>query len=127
MKQMESIIGGENSGHIINLEYSPSGDGLMTALLVMKVMINEKKSLDQLSDGLELVPQFNQNIEVDSSTISDEAIKIIADKANTEITDGRVLVRKSGTEPVIRVTIETQKQKTANIMIEAIKAQIKKI
>ena len=114
MKQTGSIIGGENSGHIINLEYSPSGDGLMTALLVIKVMINEEKSLDQLLDGLELVPQFNQNIEVDFSTISNEAIKIIADKANTEINDGRVLVRKSGTEPVIRVTIETLEQKTAN-------------
>jgi phosphoglucosamine mutase len=127
MKQTGSIIGGENSGHIINLEYSPSGDGLMTALLVIKVMINEEKSLDQLLDGLELVPQFNQNIEVDFSTISNEAIKIIADKANTEINDGRVLVRKSGTEPVIRVTIETLEQKTANIMVETIKAQIKKI
>jgi phosphoglucosamine mutase len=127
MKQIGSIIGGENSGHIINLEYSPSGDGLMTALLVMKVMINEKKSLGQLLDGLELVPQFNQNIDVDFSTISNETIKIIADKANTEINDGRVLVRKSGTEPVIRVTIETLEQKTANIVIETIKAQIKKI
>jgi len=126
MKQTGSIIGGENSGHIINLEYSPSGDGLMTALLVIKAMINEKKSLDQLLDGLELVPQFNKNIEVDSSAISNEAIKIIADKANTEINDGRVLVRKSGTEPVIRVTIETLEQKTANILIETIEAQIKK-
>jgi phosphoglucosamine mutase len=90
-------------------------------------MINEKKSLDQLLDGLELVPQFNKNIEVDSSAISNEAIKTIADKANTEINDGRVLVRKSGTEPVIRVTIETLEQKTANILIETIEAQIKKI
>jgi phosphoglucosamine mutase len=127
MKQMESIIGGESSGHIINLEYSPSGDGMMTALLVMKAMINEDKTLDQLLDGLELVPQFNQSIEVDSSTISNEAIKIITDKANAEITDGRVLVRKSGTEPVIRITIETLEEKTANIVIETIKTKIKKI
>ena len=127
MKQTGSIIGGENSGHIINLEYSPSGDGLMTALLVIKAMINEKKSLDQLLDGLELVPQFNQNIDVDFSTISNETIKIIADKANTEINDGRVLVRKSGTEPVIRITIETLEEKTANIVIETVKSQIKKI
>jgi phosphoglucosamine mutase len=94
---------------------------------VIKAMINEKKSLDQLLDGLELVPQFNQNIEVDSSTISNEAIKTIANKTNTEINDGRVMIRKSGTEPVIRVTVETLEQKTADVVIETIKAQIKKI
>ena len=90
-------------------------------------MIDEEKTLDQLLEGLKLIPQYNQNIEVDFSTINNEAIKIIADKANTEINDGRVLVRKSGTEPVIRVTIETLEQKTANIVIENIKAQIRKI
>jgi len=127
MKQTGSIIGGENSGHIINLEYSPSGDGLMTALLVIKVMIDEEKTLDQLLEGLKLIPQYNQNIEVDFSTINNEAIKIIADKANTEIKNGRVLVRKSGTEPVIRVTVETLEEKTANIVIETVKSQIKKI
>ncbi len=127
MKQTGSIIGGENSGHIINLEYSPSGDGLMTSLLVIKAMINDKKSLNQLLDGLELVPQFNKNIEVNSSIISQEVIKDIADKANTVMKDGRVLVRKSGTEPVIRITIETHEQKKANIAIEAIKTQISKI
>ena len=127
MKQTGSIIGGENSGHIINLEYSPSGDGLMTSLLVIKAMINEKKSLNQLLDGLELIPQFNKSIEVDTSIISQEVIKVIMDKANTVIKDGRVLVRKSGTEPVIRITIETHEQKKANIAIEAIKTQISKI
>ena len=127
MKQTGSIIGGENSGHIINLEYSPSGDGLMTSLLVIKAMINDKKSLNQLLDGLELVPQFNKNIEVDTSIISQEVIKVIADKANTVIKDGRVLVRKSGTEPVIRITIETHEQKKADIAIEAIETQINNI
>ena len=127
MKQTGSIIGGENSGHIINLEYSPSGDGLMTSLLVIKAMINDKKSLNQLLDGLELVPQFNKNIEVDTSIISQEVIKVIADKANTVMKDGRVLVRKSGTEPVIRITIETHEQKKADIAIEAIETQINNI
>ena len=127
MKQTKSIIGGENSGHIINLDYSPSGDGLMTALLVIKAMINSEKSLDQLLEGLELIPQFNENIAVDVSIITDETIKIITGEANTMINEGRVLVRKSGTEPVIRVTVETQEQKTANIVIESVKAHIKKI
>ena len=127
MKQTKSIIGGENSGHIINLDYSPSGDGLMTALLVIKAMINSEKSLDQLLEGLELIPQFNENIAVDVSIITDETIKIITGEANTMINEGRVLVRKSGTEPIIRVTVETQEQKTANIVIESVKAHIKKI
>ncbi len=127
MKQTKSIIGGENSGHIINLDYSPSGDGLMTALLVIKAMINSEKSLDQLLEGLELIPQFNENIAVDVSIITDETIKIITGEVNTMINEGRVLVRKSGTEPVIRVTVETQEQKIANIVFESVKAHIKKI
>ena len=58
MRQTGSIIGGENSGHIINLEYSPSGDGLMTSLLIMKVMVESGKSIHELLDGLELIKQF---------------------------------------------------------------------
>ena len=124
MRQTDSILGGENSGHIINLDYSPSGDGLMTALLVMKAMVELDKSIDELSNGLELVPQFNHNIETDLTKLSNDLITKLSDEANTNLNNGRVLVRKSGTEPVLRVTVESSDEAQAQKLFESIKTQI---
>ena len=124
MRQTDSILGGENSGHIINLDYSPSGDGLMTALLVMKAMVELDKSIDELSQGLELIPQFNYNIETDLTKLSNDLITKISDEANTNLNNGRVLVRKSGTEPVLRITVESSDEAYAQKLFESIKTQI---
>jgi phosphoglucosamine mutase len=124
MRQTGSIIGGENSGHIINLEYSPSGDGLMTSLLIMKTMIESEKSLDELLDGLDLIPQLSHNIETDVTKISNDFIAKISDDANTNLKNGRVLVRKSGTEPMLRITVESQDKLEAQKIFESIKTQI---
>ena len=124
MRQTGSLIGGENSGHIINLEYSPSGDGLMTALLIMKTMIESEKSLDELLNGLDLIPQLSHNIETDLSKISNDFITKIADDANTNLKNGRVLVRKSGTEPLLRITVESNDKLEAQKIFESIKTQI---
>ena len=124
MRQTDSILGGENSGHIINLDHSPSGDGLMTALLVMKAMVELDKSIDELSNGLELVPQFNHNIETDLTKLSNDLITKLSDEANTNLNNGRVLVRKSGTEPVLRVTVESTDEVHAQKLFESIQAQV---
>ena len=124
MRQTGAIIGGENSGHIINLEYSPSGDGLMTSLLIMKTMIEREKSIDELLDGLDLIPQLSHNIETDLTKISDDFITKIADDANTNLKNGRVLVRKSGTEPLLRITVESKDKLEAQKIFESIKTQI---
>ena len=124
MRQTDSILGGENSGHIINLDYSPSGDGLMTALLVMKAMVELDKSIDELSNGLELVPQFNHNIETDLTKLSNDLITKLSDEANTNLNNGRVLVRKSGTEPVLRITVESTDEVHAQKLFESIQAQV---
>jgi len=124
MRQTNSILGGENSGHIINLDYSPSGDGLMTALLVMKAMVELDKSIDELSNGLELVPQFNHNIETDLTKLSNDLITKLSDEANTNLNNGRVLVRKSGTEPVLRITVESTDEVHAQKLFESIQAQV---
>ena len=124
MRQTGSLIGGENSGHIINLEYSPSGDGLMTALLIMKTMIESEKSLDELLNGLDLIPQLSHNIETDLTKISNDFIAKIADDANTNLKNGRVLVRKSGTEPLLRITVESKDKLEAQKIFESIKTQI---
>ena len=124
MRQTDSILGGENSGHIINLDYSPSGDGLMIALLVMKAMVDLDKSIDELSHGLELIPQFNHNIETDLTKLSNDLITKLSDEANTNLNNGRVLVRKSGTEPVLRVTVESTDEVHAQKLFESINAQV---
>ena len=124
MRRTGSIIGGENSGHIINLEYSSSGDGLMTALVVMKIMIESGKSLDELSDGLELMPQFNCNIETDLEELSDDLITRISQDENKKLNNGRVLVRKSGTEPVLRITVESTNEGRVKELFDSIKTQI---
>ena len=124
MRQTGSIIGGENSGHIINLEYSPSGDGLMTSLLIMKTMIESEKSLDELLNGLDLIPQLSNNIETDLTKISNDFITKISDDANTNLKNGRVLVRKSGTEPLLRITVESKDKLEAQKIFESIKTQI---
>jgi len=124
MRQTDSILGGENSGHIINLDHSPSGDGLMTALLVMKAMVELDKSIDELSNGLELVPQFNHNIETDLTKLSNDLITKLSDEANTNLNNGRVLVRKSGTEPVLRITVESTDEVHAQKLFESIQAQV---
>ena len=124
MRQTDSILGGENSGHIINLDYSPSGDGLMIALLVMKAMVELDKSIDELSHGLELIPQFNHNIETDLTKLSNDLITKLSDEANTNLNNGRVLVRKSGTEPVLRITVESTDKAHAQKLFKSIKTQI---
>ncbi len=127
MRQTGSIIGGENSGHIINLEYSPSGDGLMTSLLIMKTMIESEKSLDELLNGLDLIPQLSHNIETDLTKISNDFIAKIADDANRDLKNGRVLVRKSGTEPLLRITVESKDKLEAQKIFESIKTQINQV
>ena len=124
MRQTGSIIGGENSGHIINLEYSPSGDGLLTSLLIMKTMIQREKSIDELLDGLDLIPQLSNNIETNLTEISNDFIAKISDDANTNLKNGRVLIRKSGTEPLLRITIESKDKADAQKVFESIKTQI---
>ena len=110
MKKTGSIIGGETSGHIINSEYLPTGDGLLTALLILKDMVeNNRKTVDLLS-GLSLLHQFNENINIEDRSISESLIHEINNKASKMLENGRVIIRMSGTEPSIRVTIESNDQ-----------------
>jgi phosphoglucosamine mutase len=110
MKKTGSIIGGETSGHIINSEYLPTGDGLLTALLILKDMVeNNRKTVDLLS-GLSLLHQFNENINIEDRNISESLIHEINNKASKMLENGRVIIRMSGTEPSIRVTIESNDQ-----------------
>ena len=108
------IIGGEESGHIIFSKYATTGDGLLTAMKVMEVMLAKKQSLSALVSRFTKYPQKLVNVRVmDKETVKNDpdvqkAIKEVSDVLGN---NGRVLVRESGTEPVIRVMAEAKTEK----------------
>ena len=126
MKKTGAIIGGESSGHIINTEYSPTGDGLLTALLIIKESIVKKSAISDLVTGLELLPVINENIDIeDLENITDDFLAGLANKVNNENTDGRVIIRASGTEPLIRISIENNDQIASERILESIVNAVK--
>lgn len=109
MQQNGHRIGGEQSGHIIFSKYASTGDGILTAIKVMEVMLEEKQSLGKLAEPVTIYPQLLKNVRVrDKKTAREDkdvmaAVDAVAAKLGSE---GRILVRESGTEPVIRVMVE---------------------
>mgnify|MGYP000428977597 CR=1 FL=1 len=109
MKENDFMIGGEQSGHIIFRKYAHTGDGLITALMLMQVMIDTQLPLSVLAAGVTMYPQVLKNVRVDDKdlTLADAAVQAAVDECTAELGDsGRVLLRKSGTEPVLRVMAE---------------------
>lgn len=116
-------LGGEQSGHIIISKYATTGDGILTSLKVMEVMLDQKKKLSQLCRGLTVYPQVLQNVRVTSKeeALADPAVKKIVEEITQKLgSSGRVLVRQSGTEPVIRVMVEASQQSTCKECVEAV-------
>ena len=119
MQSTGSIIGGETSGHIINLEYLPTGDGLLTALIIIKEALNKKLAISELTKGLTLVKQHNINIDIENVAL--ENIETFQAKALDLIEDGRVIIRQSGTEPLIRILIESDNEEIVNQINDLVK------
>ena len=104
-------LGGEQSGHIIISKYATTGDGILTSLKIMEVMLASKKKLSQLCEGLQIYPQVLKNVRVKSKPAAqnDPAVQqAVAEVAEKLGSTGRILVRESGTEPVIRVMVEAE-------------------
>lgn len=109
MKENNHLIGGEQSGHIIFRKFSHTGDGLVTAIMLMGVMIDTQLPLSILAQDIKMYPQVLKNVEVDDkdATLNDDVVKKSVEKCTELLGDnGRVLLRKSGTEPVLRVMSE---------------------
>lgn len=109
-------LGGEQSGHVILLDYNPTGDGILTSLMLIKSILEENKKASQMAQMVKLYPQVLVNAKVNSEKKygfkDDKEIKNAIEKLEKEFAgNGRVLIRPSGTEPIVRVMIEGEDQK----------------
>lgn len=109
MQQNGFLLGGEQSGHIIFSKHARTGDGILTSLMVMEVMLEKKQSLSKLCEEVKIYPQLLKNVRVKDKKEAQENAAVqraVADVKEALGSDGRILVRESGTEPVIRVMVE---------------------
>ena len=130
MMQSGDRIGGEQSGHIIFSKFARTGDGILTSLKLMEVMLAKKMSLSRLVEDLVIYPQVLLNVRVkDKKTAQDDpdvqaAVQAVADELGDA---GRILVRESGTEPLVRVMVEAatkeQCQELAQRVVDVIRAK----
>lgn len=121
-------LGGESSGHIINFNYIPTGDGIISALQILTVMCAKDKTLNQLLSGLLIYPQVMINIPLTKRNVAldkPEIAKAVADVEAILGNRGRVLLRASGTEPLIRVMIESEDPIQTQALAEQLAKQIK--
>lgn len=130
MAQNGYCVGGEQSGHIILSKYATTGDGILTSIELMEAMLDSKQTLSRLAAPVAVYPQVLKNVRVsDKAAVRENAhVQQVVQAVGERLGDtGRVLLRESGTEPVIRVMAEAQELRTAeacvNEMIEAIKAE----
>ena len=117
------VLGGEQSGHIIFSKHARTGDGILTSLMVMEAVIEKKQTLGTLADEVKIFPQLLKNVRVkDKKTALDNAtVQAAVEKTAEELgTDGRILVRESGTEPVIRVMVEAASDEICEKYVDSV-------
>ncbi|MCD8325565.1 MAG: phosphoglucosamine mutase [Lachnospiraceae bacterium] len=123
MSQHGNRIGGEQSGHIIFSKYASTGDGILTSLKIMEAMLAKKQPLSKLAEPLTIYPQVLENVKVKDKAVAQadpdvqNAVQEVADELGDR---GRVLVRESGTEPVIRVMVEAESEEECRRYVDRV-------
>lgn len=123
MQKNDYYIGGEQSGHIIFLENAVTGDGLLTALKLLEILKNTGKTIQELSEGLFIYPQLLKNVKVNDKekALEDEELKKVIDSVSEELgNEGRILVRPSGTEPLVRVMVEAKSDELCDLYVSRV-------
>ena len=128
MNQNGCRIGGEQSGHIIFSKYASTGDGILTSLKMMEVMMAKKAKMTQLTEGLSIYPQVLENVRVLDKTAAQEdpdvkaAVKAVEEALGDT---GRILVRESGTEPLLRVMVEAETEECCRKYVDQVVSVVK--
>lgn len=128
MSEHGYVLGGENSGHIIFSKYANTGDGIITALKLMQVMCAKKATLSELCAPMTVYPQVLKNVRVtDKKIVLDDAdVNAAVRAAESELgADGRVLVRPSGTEPLLRIMVEAKTKEQCSKYIDEIESVVR--
>ncbi len=123
MSKNNCRVGGEQSGHIIISKYATTGDGILTSLKIMEVMLARKQKLSELCSGLTIYPQVLKNVRVEdkSAAQNDPAVQEAVAAVAAKLGDtGRILVRESGTEPVIRVMVESPSKAECQALVDEV-------
>ena len=129
MREGGFSLGGEESGHIIFSKYATTGDGLITAIKMMEILIESKLPASRLCDGLVMYPQITKSVRVGdkSAAISDDGVQNAYKNAEKTLHGvGRILLRPSGTEPVVRVMAEHPDESVCRAAVENIAAAIER-
>lgn len=129
MRNNDYRLGGEQSGHIIFSKHATTGDGILTSIKLMEVMISSKKKMSELTSPVSIYPQCLKNIKVISKpeARADEDVQAEVNKVAEALgNDGRILLRESGTEPVIRVMVEAKSDLLAEKYVDQVIDVIKK-
>ena len=122
-------LGGEQSGHIIFSKLATTGDGILTSLKLMEVMLERKCSASALAEDCPMYPQCLKNVRVKDkrTALDNKAVQEAVDRAAAELSDsGRILVRESGTEPVIRVMVEAPSEEQCEQLVDSVIAVIER-
>ena len=123
MVQTGNRIGGEQSGHIIFSKYATTGDGILTSLKMMEVMLAKEKPMSELAAPVVFYPQVLKNVRVKSKPDAQndpDVRKAVAEVADALGDQGRILVRESGTEPLIRVMVEAGDEETCEKYVDKV-------
>ncbi|MGH4038733.1 MAG: phosphoglucosamine mutase [Sphaerochaeta sp.] len=123
MKENGYNIGGEQSGHIIFSKYASTGDGILTSLKLMQAMIGRKKKMSELCEGFTMYPQVLENVRVADKAAAqadEDVVKAIKEVEEELGNGGRILVRESGTEPVVRVMVEAATTEICQEMVDKV-------
>lgn len=130
MREGNYTLGGEQSGHIVLSQYNTTGDGLLVGIQLLSIMKETGKSLSELASDVQIFPQKLVNVRVrDKYTVMDEPeVKEIVDKIEAEMAgDGRILVRPSGTEPLLRVMAEASTDEKVDYYVDEIAEVIRRV
>jgi phosphoglucosamine mutase len=128
MKENGCILGGEQSGHIIFSKYASTGDGILTSLKMMQVIMSKKQKFSELAAPLIVYPQVLENVRVKdkSAAQADTDVQKAVSAAAEKLGDtGRILVRESGTEPVVRVMVEAENEDICRELVNSVVSVIR--